>query len=496
MLGFILLLMPFAIQVLNTPAGYEPTGFIAGGYDYATFIAKMQWGAEGHWTYINRYTTEPTERAPIYGFYLLLGHLSAWTGMSLVWVYHLARALLGSLGIVLLWAFLKAHIKSRTWLVYLLSITCMAGYWEYIDGVLGTSVGKMDLFLQAKLGTVFFTYPHYLVDLLAFMAIFHAYLGNMKIRKRIVFAAVGGFLLSAIHVFLMALVAMVLLGHGALNKRLKEALTVATASTLAALPYATIQYIAFSNLHWLQVWRDATNWPWVNPLILLLAIHGVTGLLAWLNIAREVRVRQISFWTVWVLVASVMSYAMPLQNKIEYTFFLALPLGTLASYPAERFLIWLENKKPAVNGAGVVLLLLLTVAYPTVWMVQLFKPGLSTSGTYPAYIPVEYVETVKSLDKEPAIVLCHTYAGNYLPALTANLKPYCAHPMETQKFDVKDQKVKAFFKGNCPDLPRESGAQYVVCEDIYTSDSNLQRLTEQLGRPVISKEHVTVWKIK
>ncbi|ACV63285.1 hypothetical protein Dtox_2478 [Desulfofarcimen acetoxidans DSM 771] len=491
LIGFFILLIPLLIQIYNTPTGYVPSGFISGGFDYATFIAKMKWGAAGHWTYINRYTTECTEPAPIYGFYLLLGHISKWTGLSVIWVYHLARSLIGALCLISLWGFLKTNTKSKTWLAFLLVITCMAGYWEYFDSVLNTKVAKMDLFLQAKVGTAFLTYPHYLVDLLAFLSIFHAYLADIPARRRICLSAIAGFLFSAVHVFLMAIILIPLI-HGLLNKRTKEALQVVIPSMIAALPLTIIQYLAFTHIEWLRVWRDATATQFVSPLILLLAIHGVTGLLAWYKIVSEIK--KLSFWSIWVLTASVMAYAMPLANRTEYIFFLAIPLGILASEVVEKIIGWLEERKnPTLTVIGVTLLLLLTSGYSILWMIPIFKADKTVTGKYPNYLPMEYVDTLANLDNEQAIVLCDTYTGNFMPAWTIKLKPYCAHPMETLNYEEKRKKVDAFYKGELPQLPEQIGAKYIIYED-FLAENDYGKLHDILGEPFIKGKHIAVWK--
>ena len=76
------------------------SGFVYNAEDGNSYIAKMRLGARGEWLFRLVYTPEEHQGALVYTFYLLLGKLAAGLGLSLVFVYHLARALLG-LGLLL-----------------------------------------------------------------------------------------------------------------------------------------------------------------------------------------------------------------------------------------------------------------------------------------------------------------------------------------------------------------------------------------------------------
>jgi hypothetical protein len=76
------------------------TGFVYNTEDGNSYIAKMRLGARGEWLFHLFYTPEPHEPALAFPFHLLLGKLAAAFDLSLVLVYHLARAVFG-LGLLL-----------------------------------------------------------------------------------------------------------------------------------------------------------------------------------------------------------------------------------------------------------------------------------------------------------------------------------------------------------------------------------------------------------
>jgi hypothetical protein len=63
--------------------------------DYAVHIAMMEAGRQGEWAYQLRFTTEPHKPVYVRMFYIVLGHLSKWLGLTAEFTFQLARWLLG-----------------------------------------------------------------------------------------------------------------------------------------------------------------------------------------------------------------------------------------------------------------------------------------------------------------------------------------------------------------------------------------------------------------
>jgi hypothetical protein len=95
-------LASFLLMALATApylAAYQVTdhafaGALINPIDGVSYFAKMQAGARGDFLFVLPYTHNATGPGVlIYGFYLLLGHLAHWLGLSLDVVYHTARAI-------------------------------------------------------------------------------------------------------------------------------------------------------------------------------------------------------------------------------------------------------------------------------------------------------------------------------------------------------------------------------------------------------------------
>jgi len=87
--------LPYLVGWVAAPTTAHFTGLVYNPIDGQSYIAKMRQGSAGSWLFQLTYTPEPHPGAPIYLFYLLLGHLARWTGLPLLAVYHGVRTMAG-----------------------------------------------------------------------------------------------------------------------------------------------------------------------------------------------------------------------------------------------------------------------------------------------------------------------------------------------------------------------------------------------------------------
>ncbi|MCC7359237.1 MAG: hypothetical protein IT317_07165 [Anaerolineales bacterium] len=98
------------------------SGILLNPADGNSYLAKMREGWVGSWLFTLPYTQDPGPGAFIFTYFLFLGHVARWLGLSLEAVYHGAR-LAGGLALLLTgWAFLGAFAPGRRarWAMWLL----------------------------------------------------------------------------------------------------------------------------------------------------------------------------------------------------------------------------------------------------------------------------------------------------------------------------------------------------------------------------------------
>ncbi|WP_157833559.1 hypothetical protein [Desulfotruncus alcoholivorax] len=468
-----------------------------------TFIAKMKWGAAGQWNYPDRYTTEPTEAVPMYWFYLLLGHLAAYLKIPLPVIYHVATALLGGLAVVMLWQLTDRYSKYPL-IAFLLAIFASGGIiLDLVDTIFKTDLAHLDGFLQGHIYLSLRAFPHYIVDLIAVLAIFYAYLNeNMKPKYLILLAAIGGFMLSAIHPFLLALVPVVFVYAVLVNRSdIKKALLINVSAFIAATPLTLLLINSMLHIPWFNEWRNQTATSTTpNPLVFLVGIYGLSGVLGWLKAISELQ--KPSIWTVWLFTASIMAYLIPIKNNYEITFFLSLPLGMLSAE-------WLGGLVDRVHGlkahktakhyVSTVIVLLF------IWPGLSYIPGIFISSSLSnKYLPASYVNELKSLDNSSrygTVVLCNLNTGNVIPAYTENLKPYIGHQLETLHYESKVTQVDAFFSGRMSkaeamEFLQTIKARWVIYDRVLPEKSaDYTALKNMLGEPFYNNKALIVWEV-
>ena len=143
-------LVPYLYAWSAAPAGHQFMGFFFLGDDANTYLAKMREGWEGGWRWTNRYSSEGGSGAWFFVFWIFLGHVAAWTHLSLMATFHAARvagafALLGAA-----WLFIEEFLPvaaARRWALFFLALGLGCGYVIQALGhpvVLGSQTDTLD----------------------------------------------------------------------------------------------------------------------------------------------------------------------------------------------------------------------------------------------------------------------------------------------------------------------------------------------------------------
>jgi hypothetical protein len=116
--------VPYALAY-TAPAPRVFAGVLFNPLDGQSYLAKMQQGWRGAWTFNLPYTAEPVPGVFIYTYYLFLGHLARLTGLGLELVYHLARMVAGGFLLVSAYRFIAHFFETPrarlgAWLLFAL----------------------------------------------------------------------------------------------------------------------------------------------------------------------------------------------------------------------------------------------------------------------------------------------------------------------------------------------------------------------------------------
>jgi hypothetical protein len=90
-LATIVLSTPYALGYAFAGPKTEYSGIVMNPEDSQSYFAKMLEGYDGNWLYTIPFTSEEHSPAFVGGFYIGLGHLARFLGLSLVAMWHIAR---------------------------------------------------------------------------------------------------------------------------------------------------------------------------------------------------------------------------------------------------------------------------------------------------------------------------------------------------------------------------------------------------------------------
>ncbi len=123
--------VPYVYAYAVQPHDHVFLGFFYLGDDANTYLAKMRQGWEGAWSWQNRYTTESSQAAYLFMFWLVLGHLAAVLHLPLIVVFQIARIAAAFALMAAAWAFIAHFIedpRARRFAFYFCAIGLGMGY--------------------------------------------------------------------------------------------------------------------------------------------------------------------------------------------------------------------------------------------------------------------------------------------------------------------------------------------------------------------------------
>jgi len=96
-------LIPTIFAYSTAPQGTVFTGFLLNPLDGFSYLAKMKQGADGSWLFSLPYAAEPGPGTFLFVYHLFLGHLSRWTGISTIVIFHAVRIIAASVMFLLVY---------------------------------------------------------------------------------------------------------------------------------------------------------------------------------------------------------------------------------------------------------------------------------------------------------------------------------------------------------------------------------------------------------
>jgi hypothetical protein len=439
--------VPEVMGRLWTPAGAVWTGS-PDVTNYPTYLAKIAWGAAGHWAYADAMTPGPTAAAPIYLPYLLLGHLQAWLGGTGQGWYQGARVVLAAGAVALWWAYCRQKWSGvRGPVSFWLGL--LASWWAW-DGftALGRRWSAFDWWPGGHAAQILALAPHYGIIGLALIGVL--WLGE-RARAGVGWAWAPAFMgEAALTLTYPWLCPLPLLAPWAGVRSRAEAKRLVVWSILSgagAVPYGLVLLWSLRHVPWLAAWRAQSALS-AAPLPVVLGLsYGATGPLAvgGAGLALVRRDRGQAEMLAWAAAAIVGSYVVPIPNAREMTILLSLPLGALA---ATAVLSIYARLGLGLRVAWVAVLAFVLGAGASTPVAAIVRAPLQSP-----WQPAAVRAAIRHVAAEDpgAVVMADPGTSLWIPAWSQDrLRPYVAHFQETLDYAQLQPAVEAFWVDSTP----------------------------------------------
>jgi hypothetical protein len=440
--------LPYVVAYFMTPPHLRFVGTLLNPLDGDTYLAKMQFGAQGDWLFHLPYTAQDHSGAFVLTHYLALGHVAAWTRLPIPLVYHLARVFAGVALLLVVYALITRvtqDLTERRVAFLVVALSSGLGWLAVTLGHFGTS----DLVIPES--NTFYTLhinPHFPLAMALMVGMFLA-VGNWRSEVRgqnlgagrtiglaamsLALAIVQPFAVMTVYLTLGVYVFLCWRRDGRMAWQVIWSVVIAGVATLPLMIYTFWVTQADPLLRgWMAqnvtpsppVWDYALGYG----LILVLAVPGAI---------QAVRRRSDAdlLLLAWVGVTVVLLYA-PFSLQRRFSFGLHIPLAILAAMG----LLGLTRRKLVV-GSAIASMLLTTLLV----LILAIGGGLKQdSRLFVSADEAAAMDWLRANTPRPAVVLASPEMGLFIPAWAGRRVVY-GHPFETVNAERTKAQVEMFF---------------------------------------------------
>ncbi|MEP7287642.1 MAG: hypothetical protein ABI947_17955, partial [Chloroflexota bacterium] len=391
--------LPYLVALFSAPHGTTFSGvFPLNAVDYNSHLAKMQQGMQGAWLYQLLFTAEPHPPILLQTFYIALGHLARWTGLSLDLVYHLSRIVFSALLVPSIWIVMRRFLsESLAWWALLLSLFSGGLSWLllFINPAITGQISPIEFWLlDAYTFLAAFVSPHFAAGMVLLALAFAALddwteTGAGRSLIGLFLAGIGIALLQPFHLLLLDTTLVLVAVWRMWHKRLVWWQGI-VGLTLIGVSHAAL--VGYDLLMFQQpIWRSFSeqNITLSPPPIFYVLGYAPILLPAVGGIGLALR-RRDERWLVpalWVLLVSVLVYA-PLATQRRFTLGIQIPLAMLATYALSNMATFLARRR--IKRSGLLRLLYGALAMMSTLLVLFWLLGTTrNTQNHDLYIPDE-----------------------------------------------------------------------------------------------------------
>ncbi len=450
-----------AYAYLSAGREYVFAGILYNPLDGNSYLAKIQQGVFGSWRFTLPYVCESGKGAYVFLYYLFLGHLSRWLGVSSIFIFHFARLINSILLAFMMAVFIQKIIPDQDWARHSLWLASLGSGMGWLLLPLGIMTADMWL-AEAYPFLSMVANPHFPLGLAITLGIIYLALDRDCWRNAIL-AGILSLLLAIVQPFLIVTTLLVVLLI-TINRlvTLKELqVKCFLLVVFCGLPYLVYQFWALNTDPILAQWtaQNQTPAPALWDLVLSLSpviLFAMIALIRYKKVNSENRL-MIALWLLVTLIITYVPFA--LQRRflagvyIPGVILAVLGILTFANRP--RLTLLLNRIALSLSLPGTALILI----------VLLFGVNSHSSALYLSQAEAGGIAWLKENSARGSLVLASPEIGAFLPARSGNCVIY-GHPFETIDQKTNQDLVLSIYDGSLStaqmdETLRSKGVDYI-----------------------------------
>lgn len=444
----IVITIPYVIAAVGGGKAFHFAGFLVNPLDGNSYLAKMQEGWSGSWTFNLLYSPRSSGGAFIFLFYLFLGHFARLTSLSLILVFHLFRILaawllLFELKRFLEYTFIDEPERSET---------------AFIWTVFGTGLGWVALLAGIQTSDLWvaeaypilacYANPHFPLSLAIILFILR--IAEQKITTgKLVLILACGMALGIMLPFGVVIAGLILLIVTIWNWiRLKKLFPWQLISFgVGAAPPLFYQLYVININPELMLWnqQNLTPAPPIWDFIISFSPAIILAIIAAVILFKKKEISKYKTIVIWFLVGTILTF-IPFSLQRRFMLGLYIPIVALAVMAIGKIIkskIWVKR----VTRYSMIASFLTSVL---VIVIGLFGI-LSHSSMY--YLNRDQYDALMWIRENAAresVILADPQISMYIPGMTG-LRVVYGHPYESINATQQKNKVEDFFAGKFTD---------------------------------------------
>ncbi len=474
--------VPYVVGWLRSTPDRVFGGFAFAIEDGYSYLSKMRQGAEGLWLFQLPYTSEPHTPTIFYLFYLLLGKLSALTGLSTALVYHLARLFFDAILLVVIYRFIALFTAWRSVRRIAFLLIAFSGGLGWLLILLGQvnwlNSAPIDLISpEAYTFLILYGFPHLALARTLLLLGLMIWWSKPSIRnqkseirdRKWLWAGLCWFGMGLLVPFYVAVVgALVLAGliaEAIVARQIdwRKVGRAALAGLIATPPLIYTFVIVAIDPIW-KVWADQLMILSPHPLHYVLG-YALVGLLALVGIAKMWKRRMIDPKLIGWLIAVPFLIYVPFNSQRRLIEGWQIPLGISAAIGLAYVVlpVWsrsrlvkrlTQHRRYTVHGLRSWLLAGLLLLSATTYVLMLIEQTTRMIARIDlGFRDGAELAALRWLDGHVTyndVILSSYNTGNFLPTVVG-AKVFLGHGPETAYSNDKIQLVKQFYDASTPD---------------------------------------------